>query len=273
MKKIIISFLLVILHLVCISLKIAMEKIQINKAGQIEIFMRSKELNVFTDSRSGNFSNMLLFEKHNWLFFTGNDFVYRLNSLNISDLFSLRERHTPATTSNNKDILDLTASKQSKANTLRLLLHRKSHSDLIVCGTNLGKSHIYDLKQADLSFQIEYNGRYLCPSNDNHSNLGLITKALGTNLMFSALWTDDTKYGIFRKDVEYNGHFLRTLDSTKWLWEPDFVALVDYKQFVFVFFTEKRDAISSRRVSKVARLCKNDQGVFFEDKSKFVKLF
>ena len=238
--------------------QIITEKIEFNpKTNKIEIFLNKTELIYFADTRSSNFSNLLLIEKHSWLYLTGDDFVFRLNSQNISDQAGFKERRTPttnkaATTTNNNNI-----------NSIRLLIHRKSRSDLIVCGTNLGKSHTYDLKEADLSFQVEYNGRYLCPSVvDEHLNLGLITKSLGANLMFSALWLDAYSYGIFRKDVEYNGHFLRTLNSTKWLWEPIFVSLIDHEQFVFCFFTEFD---GFRRVSRVARVCKNDQGVFLND--------
>lgn len=240
-------------------------RIDVNQ-HRIECVLDESELKQsFSDARSGNFSNLLLYEQSEWLFLTGDDFVFRLDSRNINDSTSARERRTPIT---NKAAAN---EQQRNPNSIRLLIHRKSHSDLIVCGTNAGKSHIYDLKEADLSFQVEYNGRYLCPSSDVHPNLGVITRALGAKLMFSALWIDDdTKYGLFRKDVEYNGHFLRTLDSKKWLWEPRFVSLIDFEQFVFCFFTEL-DSDGSIRVARIARVCKNDQGISFEDKSKHLK--
>lgn len=152
---------------------------------------------------------------------------------------------------------------KSSINSIRLLVHRKSQSDLIVCGTNLGRSHIYDLKVSDLSNQIEYNGQYLCPSSDSHTNVGLIGQSLGASLMFSALWLNDSHYGLFRKDVEYNDHFLKTIDSNKWMWKPNFISLVEFDRFIYLFFTEIDEIDHQKRVSRIARVCKNDKGTRF----------
>lgn len=226
----------------------------------LPIELTSDEYVWYENDNSGYYSNLLLI-RNEFLFVTGRNYVFKLNSKNISDRSGqYKERVVHAT---NKKVMrsNLTFGAE---NHLRLLLYRKSHGDLILCGTNLGKSHILDLKETDLSNHIEYNGEYLCPSDKRHANLGLIAYSLGGHLMYSALWTDDQpgNYGIFRKNIEYNGkYFVRTMPGAReWLWDPHFISIVEYADYIYFFFTELSE--EDERVSRVARVCKNDKGVW-----------
>jgi hypothetical protein len=115
--------------------------------------------------------------------------------------------------------------------------------------------------------------------------------------MYSAVYLNDSpssiygsfsRYGIFRKQIEINGHFVKTLFSPHWLWEPKFIGIEEDNNFVYIFFTEysienfvrlnrghSNDELSKqllslnnstfinglKRVSRVARVCKKDSGV------------
>jgi hypothetical protein len=173
--------------------EINVEKIDLisTSTNTFRISIEPSETLTYTHEQSSHFSNLLLLasKPNNWLYVTGHNYVMRLNALNINNTRDAvyKEREMLST---NKQA-HMNAKKKTPPNFIRLLLHRQPQSDLIVCGTNLGKSHIYDLKESDLSNRIEYNGRFLCPGSAAHANLGLITKSTGTNPMFAALWLDE----------------------------------------------------------------------------------
>jgi hypothetical protein len=232
--------------------------------------------------------------KNSFLYVTGTNFVFRLNSPNINDTSSefYKERLIYPTILNELNGNE-EASIQNK-NYVKFMSARQGINDLIVCGTNLGKPHVYDLKETDLSNQLEYNGNYLCPYLANYSSLGLISfdvnflkhQAIKKGIMFSAIWLTETpsqthgvfsRYGIFRKEIEFNRFFLRSHPSPAWLWEPEFVAILEDSFYVYYFFTEysieefgkslnirnlsniKNESLM--RHSRVARVCKNDKGM------------
>ena len=251
----------------------------------------------FKHNYSGSFSNLLL--KNKYLYTAGVNYVFRLNSKNISRYdISYKERLINTTL--------LTKNKTQAKNFIKIINIREGIQDIIICGTNLGKPHLYDLKTFDLSNQLEYNGVYLCPGIVDLKNLGLISFDKNTKnkkhsingIMYSAVWNNNdldekygifSRYGIYRKEIEVNRGFLRTLYNPYWLWEPNFIAILEDNSSVFVFFTEYsieefqtnnfendsqhlleklnkltiNTSTSSRfvRYSRVARVSKNDGGL------------
>jgi hypothetical protein len=195
---------------------------------------------------NGSFSNLLL--KNEYLYIAGTNYVFRLNSKNISKhQNSYKERLINTTI--------LTKNKTQSKNFIKLINWRETNQDIIICGTNLGKPHLYDLNFFDLSNQLEYNGIYLCPGLMELNNLGLITFDMNSKnskrsingIMYSAVWNNNeinkkygifSRYGIYRKEIEVNRGFLRTLYNPYWLWEPNFIAMLEDSSFVYVFFTE-----------------------------------
>lgn len=65
--------------------------------NETEIELNRSDLRVFENVRSGNYSNLLLFEEQNWLFATGDNYVFRLNARDISDARIYKERETLVT--------------------------------------------------------------------------------------------------------------------------------------------------------------------------------
>lgn len=87
-----------------------------------------------------------------------------------------------------------------------------------------------------------------------------------------------------------NKYFVRSIFSPLWLWEPNFIGIIEDKKYVYYFFNEIsvernyeftkswnhadtsnqeiKDKISLTRFSRVARVCKNDMGVKVSEKWK-----
>jgi hypothetical protein len=226
--------------------------------------------------------------KDDFLYLSGTDYVFKLNSLEISkkDDYSYKERNLKPTTKND-DI-------NKKHNYIKFLTARHLKNDLIICGTNLGRPHIYDLKESDLTNQLEYNGDYLCTPLDNYTSLNLIVDSNSGKtggLMYSAVrLTEESsptlgifaRYGIYRKEIELNKNFLRTQFNPYWLWEPQFIHILNDFKYVYFFFTEisiehfkfkspmfdltqlnvlsqMNSSNNMMRYARVARVCKNDR--------------
>ena len=191
--------------------------------------LNQSQLIYFNHSQSGFYSNLIL--KDQYLYLTGTDFVFKLNSnqINKQDI-DYKERSLKPTNKNN-------ISHFKNHNFIKFLSPRDLTNDLIVCGTNLGKPHIYDLKESDLTNQLEYNGDYLCAGVDDLKSLNLIDLrgVSKYGVMYSGIWITElssqaygifSRYGLFRKEIEINRHFLRSLFSPYWLWEPDFIQIM-----------------------------------------------
>ena len=124
---------------------------------------------------------------------------------------------------------------------------------------------------------------------------GSNSKVKTKGLMYSAVWLSEnlvnekegvfSRYGIYRKEVETKENFIKTYSNVNWLWEPHFVSIIEEKKFVYFFFTEYSieefslmygrnfnewktvsqsnfsQMFNLKRVARVARVCKNDQGI------------
>ncbi|RMZ95941.1 Semaphorin-2A [Brachionus plicatilis] len=235
--------------------------------------------------RSGNFSNF--FHYHDSLFVTGTNYVYKLNPLNISERNPNFYREVFINPSNH-----LSNNSKRLKNHIKLLIFRERSQDLIICGTNLGKPHIKDLNVKDFSSIVEFDGFYLCPGVEEYKNLGHISyenpgnsKASTRGLMYSAIWKTDTniygefaRYGIYRQEIDLASKILKTLPDQNWLWEPDFISIIDHQDKIFYFFTEYSIEEFSltkkiKRISRVARVCKSDEGLKSQKNSNLNNLW
>ena len=189
------------------------------------VVISEADLMKFENLNSSDYSNLLV--KNGWLYATGVSHVFRLYASRIDD-----------SAKNSFNYINTTAKLESgsKRNFITFLGSRDKFNDLVICGTNLGKPHIYDLNEADLSYQFEHDGIYLCPGVESFASLGLINyqnqaadkkQTIGHGVMYSGIWitsepsqkySDFSRYGIFRKNMEVNDQFARTLFSPRWLW-------------------------------------------------------
>ena len=259
------------------------------------IVLKDTDVVTFRHNNSDGYSNIL--RKNQFIYLSGSNYVFKLNSLNISDRSEeiFIERSIFPTIDQN---VNATIQRKSK-NYVKFLVSRDLLNDFIICGTNLGRPHLYDLKEPDLSNQLEYNGNYLCPGLNEKTSLGLISydfnyskyQSMKKGIMFSAVWqasyqSDNPfdQYGIYRKEIEFNRHFLKSHASLHWLWDPHFIYMLEDGAFVYYFFNEfsieefkekypnfdlnsienKKgfaENVPTPRYSRVARVCKNDKGL------------
>uniref|UniRef100_A0A8C4F0Q2 Semaphorin-4G n=1 Tax=Dicentrarchus labrax TaxID=13489 RepID=A0A8C4F0Q2_DICLA len=209
---------------------------------------------------SQNYSTLLLEEEVGLLYVGGRGALYALNTSDISTLGNLtvsvkmlqaRERHTEC------------------YNHVRFL-QRYNETHLYVCGTNAFRPLCAYIDAERFSFSSGFEeGRDRCPYDPAKGYTGLLVDGE----MFTA-----SQYE-FRSspDVRRNFPFptLRTEEApTRWLLEADFVGSVLLKESInssigdddkiYFFFTERsQEQIaypSQTKVSRVARVCKNDWG-------------
>ena len=279
--------------------------------------LSTSQIKLFEHEKSGGYANLLLRKKS--LYLSGINYVFKLDALNINSKVETfyKEREIKPTSKPLLGHESFSNSSNRINNYIKFLTFRDATKDMIVCGTNLGRPHIYDLKKSDLSNQFEYNGDFLCPGVEDLNNLNKIciekphlsdsNNSTKKSIMYSAIWitkdSSDTygifsRYGIFRKDIEVNQNFVRSIFSPFWFWEPNFVQIIEDEKFVYYFFTEfslekfsldypKVDMSSFNelslltlkinqtlpRFSRVARVCKNDKGAKNEETSEFNKMW
>lgn len=224
-------------------------------------------------NHSSNFSNFYHYKDS--LYVTGTNYVFKLNFLNISDRSPSIYKEAFINPSN---FFHINSTKLK--NHIKLLIFRERSQDLIICGTNLGKPHIKDLNMNDFSSIVEFDGFYLCPGVEDHANLGYISyespgnsKSLTKGLMYSAIWKTDSniygdflKYGIYRQEIDSRNKILKSFPDKIWLWEPNFISIIDYGDKIFYFFTEysiEEYFLNKKlkRTSRAARVCKSDVGL------------
>uniref|UniRef100_A0A3P8RV13 Semaphorin 4G n=1 Tax=Amphiprion percula TaxID=161767 RepID=A0A3P8RV13_AMPPE len=218
----------------------------------------------FTGS-SLNYSTLLLEEDVGLLYVGSRGSVYALNTSNIS---------TPidwdASPEQKKQCLSKGRDNQTECYNHIRFLQRYNETHLYVCGTNAFKPLCAYIDAERFSFSSGFEeGRDRCPYDPAKGYTGLLIDGE----MFTA-----SQYE-FRSspDVRRNFPFptLRTEEApTRWLLEADFVGSVLLKESInssigdddkiYFFFTERsQEQIaypSQTKVSRVARVCKNDWG-------------
>nr|XP_054605311.1 semaphorin-4G isoform X1 [Nothobranchius furzeri]XP_054605312.1 semaphorin-4G isoform X1 [Nothobranchius furzeri] len=224
--------------------------------------------NRFTGA-SQNYSTLLLEEDSGLLYVGGRGALYALNTSNIS---------TPANPTINwntipeqkKQCLNKGRDNQTECyNHIRFLQHY-NETHLYVCGTNAFKPLCAYIDSGRFNFSSDFEeGRDRCPYDPAKGYTGLLIDGE----MFTA-----SQYE-FRSSPDIRRNFpfptLRTEEApTRWLLEADFVGSVLLKESInssigdddkiYFFFTERSQEQvaypTQTKVSRVARVCKNDWG-------------
>uniref|UniRef100_A0A8P4GI24 Semaphorin-4G n=1 Tax=Dicentrarchus labrax TaxID=13489 RepID=A0A8P4GI24_DICLA len=222
----------------------------------------------FTGS-SQNYSTLLLEEEVGLLYVGGRGALYALNTSDISTLGNLTI-DWDASPEQKKQCLNKGRDNQTECYNHVRFLQRYNETHLYVCGTNAFRPLCAYIDAERFSFSSGFEeGRDRCPYDPAKGYTGLLVDGE----MFTA-----SQYE-FRSspDVRRNFPFptLRTEEApTRWLLEADFVGSVLLKESInssigdddkiYFFFTERsQEQIaypSQTKVSRVARVCKNDWG-------------
>lgn len=222
----------------------------------------------FTAS-SQNYSTLLLDEDLGLLYVGGRGAVYALNPANISSPanFSI---DWEASSEQKKQCLSKGRNNKTECYNHIRFLQRYNETHLYICGTNAFRPLCAYIDTERFNFSSGFEeGRDRCPYDPSKGYTGLLVDGE----MFTA-----SQYE-FRSspDVRRNFPFptLRTEEApTRWLLEADFVGSVLLKESInssigdddkiYFFFTERsqEQAVypSQTKVSRVARVCKNDWG-------------
>uniref|UniRef100_H3BXG2 Semaphorin 4G n=1 Tax=Tetraodon nigroviridis TaxID=99883 RepID=H3BXG2_TETNG len=216
-----------------------------------------------------NYSTLLLEEGSGLLYVGGRGVLYALNTTNISTAAGLRI-DWDASPEQKKLCLNKGRDNQTECYNHIRFLQRYNESHLYTCGTNAFRPlcAYIDAERFSLVSGFE-EGRDRCPYDPAKGYTGLLVDGE----MFTA-----TQYE-FRSspDVRRNFPFptLRTEEApTQWLLEADFVGSVLLKESInssigdddkiYFFFTERSQEQvvypSQTKVSRIARVCKNDWG-------------
>uniref|UniRef100_A0A8D0A8M5 Semaphorin 4G n=1 Tax=Sander lucioperca TaxID=283035 RepID=A0A8D0A8M5_SANLU len=218
----------------------------------------------FTGS-SQNYSTLLLEEGAGLLYVGGRGALHALNTSNISTTIDW-----DASPEQKKQCLNKGRDNQTECYNHIRFLQRFNETHLYVCGTNAFRPLCAYIDAERFRFSSGFEeGRDRCPYDPAKGYTGLLVDGE----MFTA-----SQYE-FRSspDVRRNFPFptLRTEEApTRWLLEADFVGSVLLKESInssigdddkiYFFFTERsQEQItypSQTKVSRVARVCKNDWG-------------
>ncbi|XP_061563738.1 semaphorin-4G [Cololabis saira] len=218
---------------------------------------------------SQNYSTLLLEEEAGLLYVGGRGTLYALNTSNISTPANLTI-DWEASPEQKKQCLNKGRDNKTECYNHVRFLQRYNETHIYTCGTNAFRPlcAYIDAERFKFSSGIE-EGRDRCPYDPAKGFTGLLIDGE----MFTA-----SQYE-FRSSPDIRRNFpfptLRTEEApTRWLLEADFVGSVLLKESVnssigdddkiYFFFTERsQEQIaypSQTKVSRVARVCKNDWG-------------
>ncbi|KAM9838104.1 semaphorin-4G [Aulostomus maculatus] len=218
---------------------------------------------------SRNYSTLLLEEQSSLLYVGGRGVLYALNTSDISSPANL-SIDWDASPEQKKQCLNKGRNNQTECYNHIRFLQRYNETHLYVCGTNAFRPLCAYIDAERFSFSSGFeDGRDRCPYDPAKGYTGFLVDGE----MFTA-----SQYE-FRSspDVRRNFPFptLRTEEApTRWLLEADFVGSVLLKESInssigdddklYFFFTERsQEQIvypSQTKVSRIARVCKNDWG-------------
>ncbi|KAL2084502.1 hypothetical protein ACEWY4_020020 [Coilia grayii] len=146
-------------------------------------------------------------------------------------------------------------------NYIKVLVPRNDET-LFACGTNALNPTCRNYKMSTLE-QVgeEVVGQARCPFESRQSNVGLFA---GGDF-YSATMTDFlASDAVIYRSLGDSSPVLRTVKyDSKWLREPHFLHAIEYGNYVYFFFSEiavEYTALGKVVFSRVARVCKNDNG-------------
>uniref|UniRef100_A0A3B3BUQ5 Sema domain, transmembrane domain (TM), and cytoplasmic domain, (semaphorin) 6Ca n=1 Tax=Oryzias melastigma TaxID=30732 RepID=A0A3B3BUQ5_ORYME len=146
-------------------------------------------------------------------------------------------------------------------NYVKVLVPRNDET-LFACGTNAFNPTCRNYKMTSME-QVgeEVVGQARCPFESGQSNVGLFA---GGDF-YSATMTDFlASDAVIYRSLGDDRPVLRTVKyDSKWLREPHFLHAIDYGNYVYFFLSEiavEYTALGKMVFSRVARVCKNDNG-------------
>uniref|UniRef100_A0A665T330 Semaphorin-6D-like n=1 Tax=Echeneis naucrates TaxID=173247 RepID=A0A665T330_ECHNA len=146
-------------------------------------------------------------------------------------------------------------------NYIKVLVPRNDET-LFACGTNAFNPTCRNYKMSTLEQEgEEVVGQARCPFESRQSNVGLFA---GGDF-YSATMTDFlASDAVIYRSLGESSPVLRTVKyDSKWLREPHFLHAIEYGNYVYFFFSEiavEYTTLGKVVFSRVARVCKNDNG-------------
>lgn len=146
-------------------------------------------------------------------------------------------------------------------NYIKVLVPRNDET-LFACGTNAFNPTCRNYKMSSLEQEgEEVVGQARCPFESRQSNVGLFA---GGDF-YSATMTDFlASDAVIYRSLGESSTVLRTVKyDSKWLREPHFLHAIEYGNYVYFFFSEiavEYTSLGKVVFSRVARVCKNDNG-------------
>ncbi|TNM92648.1 hypothetical protein fugu_018050 [Takifugu bimaculatus] len=194
------------------------------------------------------------------LYIAARDHVFAVNLTTASEQFVPQLKLTWRSKDVNKCLVRGKNSDECY-NYIKVLVPRDDET-LFACGTNAFNPTCRNYKMVSLE-QVgeELVGQARCPFESGQSNVGLFA---GGDF-YSATMTDFlASDAVIYRSLGDGRPVLRTVKyDSKWLREPHFLHAIDYGNYVYFFLSEmaaEYTALGKVVFSRVARVCKNDNG-------------
>ncbi|KAM7384944.1 hypothetical protein PAMA_012027 [Pampus argenteus] len=194
------------------------------------------------------------------LYIAARDHVFAVNLTTAAEEFVPQQKLTWKS----KDVSKCTVRGKNSDecyNYVKVLVPRNDET-LFTCGTNAFNPTCRNYKMMSLE-QVgeEVVGQARCPFESVQSNVGLFA---GGDF-YSATMTDFlASDAVIYRSLGDSRPVLRTVKyDSKWLREPHFLHAIDYGNYVYFFLSEiavEYTALGKVVLSRVARVCKNDNG-------------
>uniref|UniRef100_A0A8C8DI45 Semaphorin-2A n=1 Tax=Oryzias sinensis TaxID=183150 RepID=A0A8C8DI45_9TELE len=194
------------------------------------------------------------------LYIAARDHVFAINLASSSEQIIPQQKLTWKT----KDVEKCTVRGKNSDecyNYIKVLVPRNDET-LFACGTNAFNPTCRNYKMSTLEQEgEEVVGQARCPFESRQSNVGLFA---GGDF-YSATMTDFlASDAVIYRSLGESSPVLRTVKyDSKWLREPHFLHAIEYGNYVYFFFSEiavEYTTLGKVVFSRVARVCKNDNG-------------
>uniref|UniRef100_A0A667ZFT1 Semaphorin-2A n=1 Tax=Myripristis murdjan TaxID=586833 RepID=A0A667ZFT1_9TELE len=194
------------------------------------------------------------------LYIAARDHVFAINLATSSEQIVPQQKLTWKT----KDVEKCTVRGKNSDecyNYIKVLVPRNDET-LFACGTNAFNPTCRNYKMSTLEQDgEEVVGQARCPFESRQSNVGLFA---GGDF-YSATMTDFlASDAVIYRSLGESSPVLRTVKyDSKWLREPHFLHAIEYGNYVYFFFSEiavEYTTLGKVVFSRVARVCKNDNG-------------
>ncbi|CAJ1063039.1 sema domain%2C transmembrane domain (TM), and cytoplasmic domain, (semaphorin) 6E isoform X3 [Xyrichtys novacula] len=194
------------------------------------------------------------------LYIAARDHVFAVNLASSSEQIIPQQKLTWKT----KDVEKCTVRGKNSDecyNYIKVLVPRNDET-LFACGTNAFNPTCRNYKMSTLEQEgEEVVGQARCPFESRQSNVGLFA---GGDF-YSATMTDFlASDAVIYRSLGESSPVLRTVKyDSKWLREPHFLHAIEYGNYVYFFFSEiavEYTTLGKVVFSRVARVCKNDNG-------------